>query len=98
MPNVADVELVAETAIETPAAEVSEALGSAEAGEETQPETAARILPEPVDFAPGVEVLPPSGEKARARANIAAIEMLGVLDSEQRYATAEEQQIIAQCG
>ncbi|REK78755.1 helicase [Rhodococcus erythropolis] len=90
------MELVAERVFETTAVEVSEALGSEEAGEETQPETAARILPEPVDFAPGVEVLPPSGEKARARANIAAIEMLGVLDSEQRYATAEEQQIIAQ--
>ena len=59
---------MAETVFETTAVEVSEAFGSEEAGEETQPETAARILPEPVDFAPGVEVLPPSGEKARARA------------------------------
>ncbi|HEY5841028.1 MAG TPA: helicase-related protein, partial [Mycobacterium sp.] len=51
--------------------------------------------PDPVDFRPAAVVLPPSGKKARARANIEAVRMLRGLEAEDRYATAEEQQILA---
>ncbi|MCX5042489.1 helicase [Aldersonia sp. NBC_00410] len=52
------------------------------------------LLPEPVDFRPVDSVLPPSGEKARARANIAAVRMLNRLEVEDRYATEDEQEIL----
>ncbi|MFH5210149.1 helicase-related protein [Antrihabitans sp. NCIMB 15449] len=48
----------------------------------------------PVDFRPGTEVLPPSGEKARAAANIAAIRILRRIEAEDRYATVEEQAVL----
>ena len=53
------------------------------------------MRPDPVDFAPTTEVLVPSGKKSRARANIEAIRLLNVLDSEDRYPTADEQPVLA---
>lgn len=52
--------------------------------------------PEPVDYAPPRDVVVPSGKKARVEANIAAIRLLQTLDAEDRYATSDEQAIIAQ--
>ncbi|MFL0580645.1 helicase-related protein [Dietzia sp. 179-F 9C3 NHS] len=51
--------------------------------------------PEPVDFPPSREVLVPSGKHARAAANIEAIKLLRVLELEDRYATPEEQDVLA---
>lgn len=48
------------------------------------------------DFALGTEVLVPSGAKARARANIAALRLVRRLDQQQRPATAGEQAVLAQ--
>lgn len=48
------------------------------------------------DFALGTEVLVPSGAKARARANIAALRLVRRLDQQQRPATADEQAVLAQ--
>ncbi|MCT7294380.1 helicase, partial [Rhodococcus sp. PAE-6] len=48
------------------------------------------------DFALGTEVLVPSGAKARARANIAALRLVQHLDQQQRPATADEQAVLAQ--
>ena len=52
--------------------------------------------PDPVDFHPGRDVLVPSGKKARIQANIAAIKTLHVLEAEDRYATSDEQDVLAQ--
>lgn len=49
----------------------------------------------PTDFPAHHEVLAPSGAKARARANIAALECLAVLRQSQRPATLTEQQVLA---
>ena len=48
------------------------------------------------DFRLGTEVLVPSGAKARARANIAALRLVQQLDQQQRPATAAEQAVLAQ--
>ncbi|WP_254707654.1 helicase-related protein [Rhodococcus pyridinivorans] len=48
------------------------------------------------DFPLGTEVLVPSGAKARARANIAALRLVQHLDQQQRPATADEQAVLAQ--
>ncbi|WP_240498128.1 helicase-related protein [Williamsia sp. 1135] len=50
----------------------------------------------PLPFRPTQPVLPPSGAKSRARANIAAIELVRELTEQNRYATADEQQVLAQ--
>lgn len=47
------------------------------------------------DFTPGTQIRVPSGAKARAEANIAVIELLARLDTEQRPATPAEQDILA---
>ncbi|NNH73001.1 DEAD/DEAH box helicase family protein [Nocardia uniformis] len=52
-------------------------------------------LPAPVDFVPGTQLWVPSQELERAHANLRTIEVLRVLDAEDRYATPEEQQVIA---
>lgn len=49
----------------------------------------------PLPFRPTEPVLPPSGAKSRARANMDAIEVVHQLTTENRYATAAEQQILA---
>ncbi|APT84249.1 DEAD/DEAH box helicase family protein [Corynebacterium aquilae] len=49
---------------------------------------------EPVRFERG-ELMPPSGPKARARANMEAIRLLHALNEEGRWATREEQQVLA---
>lgn len=49
----------------------------------------------PVDFVPGGQVLVPSGAKARAVANLDAIELVKKLNNENRYATAQEQAVLA---
>lgn len=49
----------------------------------------------PTDFPAYREVLAPSGAKARARANISALETLALLREGQRPATLPEQQILA---
>lgn len=49
----------------------------------------------PLTFRPSAPVLPPSGAKSRARANMAAIEVVHHLTEQNRYATADEQQILA---
>ncbi|QRI79237.1 MULTISPECIES: helicase-related protein [Rhodococcus] len=48
------------------------------------------------DFTLGADVLVPSGAKARARANIAALRLVRRLDEQQRPATAAEQAVLAQ--
>ena len=69
---------------------------SASIGDAAEPETVeADLRPDPVDFAPTREVLVPSGKKARTQANLAAIRLLVQLDAEDRYATPEEQQVLA---
>ena len=52
-------------------------------------------LPDPVDYWPGSDIIVPSGKKARAEANIAAIKTLRVLEQEDRYATPDEQDALA---
>lgn len=52
--------------------------------------------PEPVDYVPSPEIVVPAGKKARAAANIAAIKVLRTLEADERYATADEQDILAQ--
>ncbi|WP_240275198.1 DEAD/DEAH box helicase family protein [Mycobacterium ulcerans] len=47
------------------------------------------------DFAASTEILVPSGPKARARANLAAIELVNTLHDAQRPATLPEQRILA---
>src|SRR4029079_7286523 len=47
------------------------------------------------DFPATTEVLVPSGSKARARANIAAIELVARLQAAQRPATPSEQRVLA---
>ncbi|AXY49369.1 helicase-related protein [Rhodococcus ruber] len=74
-------------------------------GEQTAPATDAaeapvrRPQPPTVpaqDFTLGTEVLVPTGAKARARANIAALRLVRELDEQQRPATADEQAVLAQ--
>lgn len=50
---------------------------------------------EPVDFRPGTEILVPSGAKARVAANIDALRTLAVVTAQDRYATADEQAVLA---
>jgi hypothetical protein len=47
------------------------------------------------DYRPGRAIHVPSGAKARARANIAAITLVQALDGEDRPATADEQEVLA---
>lgn len=49
-----------------------------------------------IEWRPAEPVWPPSGTMSRARANIAAIELVNQLDAENRYATAGEQHTLAQ--
>ncbi|WP_433600358.1 DEAD/DEAH box helicase family protein [Nocardia sp. CA-135953] len=51
--------------------------------------------PDAVDFVAGTTIWVPSGPRERVRANIAAIQLLDQLDEEDRYATADEQKVIA---
>lgn len=60
----------------------------------TAVETAPRTG-EAVDFFPTAEVIPPSGAKARARANMDAIELIHTLDADNRWATPKEQRVLA---
>lgn len=52
--------------------------------------------PDPVDYPPTRDILVPSGKKARAAANIAAIKVLRDIELHDRYATPQEQHVIAQ--
>ena len=54
------------------------------------------LRPDPVDYSPGREVTVPSGKKARIAANIAAIKTMRVLELDDRYATPDEQDVLAQ--
>ncbi|WP_330251447.1 DEAD/DEAH box helicase family protein [Nocardia sp. NBC_00565] len=51
--------------------------------------------PDAVDFVADTRIWVPSGPRERVRANIAAIELLDRLDEQERYATADEQKVIA---
>lgn len=55
----------------------------------------AEVFRSAADFPASTDVLVPSGAKARARANIAAIEMVHTLRDAQRPATLPEQRILA---
>ncbi|MBF0808455.1 DEAD/DEAH box helicase family protein [Rothia nasimurium] len=55
----------------------------------------AVVSGEPVDYVPSGKITVPSGKKSRTRANLRAIELLDELDRAGRYATAEEQQVLA---
>lgn len=59
------------------------------------PQHAVESFSTPTDFPVTSEVLVPSGAKARARANIAALECLAVLRETGRPATLPEQQLLA---
>ncbi|MFA3899748.1 helicase-related protein [Rhodococcus qingshengii] len=50
---------------------------------------------EPVDFRPGTEILVPSGAKARVTAKIEALRVLAAVTAQDRYATADEQAVLA---
>ncbi|WP_024821119.1 helicase-related protein [Arthrobacter sp. 31Y] len=54
-----------------------------------------RLAGIPLDFRPGVQVLPPSGAKSRASANMEALRLLHQLQSERRHATGAEQDVLA---
>ncbi|PRQ11424.1 hypothetical protein C1Y63_06125 [Corynebacterium sp. 13CS0277] len=56
--------------------------------------SAPQRMGEPVRFERG-DLMPPSGPKARARANMDAIRLLHQLNEEGRWATREEQQMLA---
>ncbi|MDV8002868.1 DEAD/DEAH box helicase family protein [Rhodococcus sp. IEGM 1408] len=56
----------------------------------------AELRPDPVDYRASREVIVPSSKKARAAANIAAIKTIRVIELEDRYATPDEQDVIAQ--
>jgi N12 class adenine-specific DNA methylase len=49
----------------------------------------------PVDFRPGTDVRPPAGAKARAAANLGVLRLLQDLRTQDRYATAAEQETLA---
>ncbi|KXO95811.1 hypothetical protein AXK56_16500 [Tsukamurella pulmonis] len=49
----------------------------------------------PRSYAHPGEVTVPSGEKSRVRANIAALELVAQLEEQQRYATPDEQDVLA---
>ena len=67
------------------------------AGEPRAP-TLTRTVPA-VDFTLGAEVLAPKSVRDRIDANIAAIRMVTALDEERRFATPDEQQVLARwCG
>ncbi|MBG9309915.1 hypothetical protein I4J31_04165 [Corynebacterium belfantii] len=51
--------------------------------------------PDPVTFNPQNRLPIPQGVRGRAEANIAAIELLRQLETDQRWATADEQQVLA---
>lgn len=55
----------------------------------------ARTRPAAEDYRPGTTIHAPSGAKARARANLAAIGLVQQLDTERRPATAVEQDVLA---
>lgn len=46
------------------------------------------------DFVPGLEVRAPSGKKARTRANLEAITVLALAQTEDRTATGAEQEVL----
>ncbi|MCD2114024.1 DEAD/DEAH box helicase family protein [Rhodococcus rhodochrous] len=84
-------ETIAETGTE------SEAEQNAPSPEPADAAVARPAAPAAVqDFTLGTEVLVPSGAKARARANIAALRLVQLLDQQQRPATADEQAVLAQ--
>ncbi len=82
------------TAPETLALSQRAGLGSTSVGEPAT-EPADVDLPEPVDFSPGMRLWVPADSVERAQVNLRVIETLRVLDSQDRYATSDEQQIIA---
>jgi len=65
------------------------------AGTESGPMVDESELPEPVDFPPGTAVLVPESARDRAHANIEAIGLLKVLDMQDRFATPDEQAVLA---
>ncbi|BDB63460.1 hypothetical protein RDE2_52540 (plasmid) [Rhodococcus sp. RDE2] len=89
-------ETVAETAAEP---ETDTEIGGGEGTPDPPQVTDTAVLPPTVparDFTLGTEVLVPTGAKARARANIAALRLVQQLDEQQRPATADEQAVLAQ--
>ncbi|MCZ1073264.1 helicase-related protein [Rhodococcus sp. A5(2022)] len=88
-------ETVAETAAEP---ETDTEIGGGEETPDPQQVTGTDVVPPTVparDFTLGTEVLVPTGAKARARANIAALRLVQQLDEQQRPATADEQAVLA---
>ena len=62
---------------------------------EPAPAEEPRIVVEPVDYVPTGSVTVPSGQRARVEANLAALRVVQRCEEEQRYATAEEQDVLA---
>lgn len=54
-----------------------------------------RSYDDALTYQPTIEVVPPSSAKERARANIAAIKVMRELDEQDRWATPEEQSVLA---
>ncbi|GAA2148758.1 hypothetical protein [Actinomadura napierensis] len=70
--------------------------GTGQGGEASPPEAADGAEPAPSRFVPsGQDDLAPSGPVARIRANLEAVKLVRELQTQQRPATAEEQQILA---
>ncbi len=70
---------------------------AAPAAEQASPQQPAALTPPGTarDYRPGTTIHPPSGIKARARANLAAIATVARVEGEDRVATAAEQDVLA---
>ncbi|MFW0120374.1 helicase-related protein [Rothia sp. P5764] len=73
----------------------SSADSGGETGQDGQGTTEPAVTGEPIDYAPDGTITVPSGARARAEANLDAIELVRKLTQERRYATAEEQKTLA---
>ena len=60
-----------------------------------QTEQTSKPTPKGSNFSMGESLELPKGEKARFRANVDAIRLIKQLESEGRYATAEEQEVLS---
>ena len=90
-----DAELLAAQPVEAAADVPVAATSTAEPSPAPPPDVAAAEFRSAADFPASTDVLVPSGAKARARANIAAIELVQMLRDAQRPATLPEQRILA---
>ena len=75
---------------------VGPATGGAVLGAGDRAGSGGELSGQPLRWAASTQVGVPSGKKSRARANLDAIAVIRSLEREQRYATADEQAVLAQ--